>query len=101
QTYAVQTLMSAPPPKADTSVATRDVRFGPIADMCSARGAPPRAVRVLPHTLCLCRSCSTEKREPFAHRDQQILIGAVNDLIQRSCHSEQDLGLSGQFVAGR
>jgi len=39
---------------------------------------------VRPHVLCecyLCRSCSTEKREPFAHRDQQILIGAVNDLI--------------------
>jgi len=33
QTHAVQTGMSALPPKADMCSATRDVRFGPIADM--------------------------------------------------------------------
>src|SRR5262249_22370992 len=33
RTYAVQKSMSALPPKADMCVATRDVRFGPIADM--------------------------------------------------------------------
>src|SRR5215813_37569 len=36
QTYALQNSMSALPPKADTCGATRDVRFGPIADSCSA-----------------------------------------------------------------
>lgn len=49
----------------------------------------------------LCRRWSTEKREPCAHRDQQILIGSVNNFIQRSCHSEHDLGLSHQLIAGR
>jgi hypothetical protein len=34
QTYAVQHGMSALAPKADMCVATRDVCFGPIADMC-------------------------------------------------------------------
>jgi hypothetical protein len=33
QTYAVQKVMSALPPKADMCGATRDVRFGPIADI--------------------------------------------------------------------
>jgi hypothetical protein len=33
QTYAVQTVMSALPPKADMCGAIRDVRFGPIADI--------------------------------------------------------------------
>src|SRR5262249_49179244 len=36
RTYAVQKDMSALPPKADMCAATRDVRFGPIADSCSA-----------------------------------------------------------------
>jgi hypothetical protein len=31
-----QVVMSALPPKADMCSATRDVRFGPIADSCSA-----------------------------------------------------------------
>jgi hypothetical protein len=35
QTYAVQKVMSALPPKADMCGATRDVRFGPIADIDS------------------------------------------------------------------
>jgi hypothetical protein len=33
QTCALQTVMSALPPKADMCGAARDVRFGPIADM--------------------------------------------------------------------
>ena len=33
QTYAVQNVMSALPPKADMCSATRDVRFVPIADI--------------------------------------------------------------------
>jgi hypothetical protein len=33
QTFAVQKVMSALPPKADMCGATRDVRFGPIADI--------------------------------------------------------------------
>ena len=33
QTFAVQYVMSAPPPKADMSVAIRDVRLVPIADI--------------------------------------------------------------------
>ena len=33
QTYAVQYVMSALPPKADMCGATRDVRFVPIADI--------------------------------------------------------------------
>jgi len=33
QTYAVQNGMSASPPKADMCGATRDVRFGPKADI--------------------------------------------------------------------
>jgi hypothetical protein len=33
QTFAVQNGMSALPPKADMCGATRDVRFGPIADI--------------------------------------------------------------------
>jgi hypothetical protein len=33
QTHAVQNGMSALPPKADMCGATRDVRFGPIADI--------------------------------------------------------------------
>ena len=36
QTCAVQTGMSALPPKADMCGATSDVRFGPIADSCTA-----------------------------------------------------------------
>src|SRR5262245_30802469 len=47
QTYAVQNGMSALPPKADMCGATRDVRFGPIADIwlrelppCSLSGPP-------------------------------------------------------------
>jgi hypothetical protein len=36
QTCAVQEPMSALPPKADMCGATRDVRFGPIADSCTA-----------------------------------------------------------------
>jgi len=36
QTYAVQNVMSALPPKADMCGATSDVRFGPIADSCDA-----------------------------------------------------------------
>jgi hypothetical protein len=36
QTFAVQKSMSALPPKADMCSATRDVRFVPIADSCSA-----------------------------------------------------------------
>src|SRR5262249_9079238 len=36
QTFAPQKVMSALPPKADMCAATRDVRFGPIADI--ARG---------------------------------------------------------------
>ena len=35
RTYAVQRLMSALPPKADMCGATRDVRYGPIADIAS------------------------------------------------------------------
>ena len=35
RTYAVQKGMSALPPKADMCGATRDVRFGPIADIGS------------------------------------------------------------------
>ena len=35
QTCAAQKAMSALPPKADTCSATRDVRFVPIADICS------------------------------------------------------------------
>ena len=33
QTYAVQNVMSALPPKADMCGATKDVRFGPKADI--------------------------------------------------------------------
>jgi hypothetical protein len=33
QTFAPQNVMSALPPKADMCAATRDVRFGPIADI--------------------------------------------------------------------
>src|SRR5262245_3866818 len=47
QTFAVQQPMSALPPKADMCGATRDVRFGPIADIwlrelppCSLSGPP-------------------------------------------------------------
>src|SRR6516164_3298200 len=36
RTYAVQKGMFALPPKADMCGATRDVRYGPIADPCSA-----------------------------------------------------------------
>jgi len=36
QTYAVHNVMSALPPKADMCGATRDVRFGPIADMATS-----------------------------------------------------------------
>jgi hypothetical protein len=35
QTFALQKVMSALPPKADMCGATRDVRFGPIADMAA------------------------------------------------------------------
>jgi hypothetical protein len=35
RTYAVQRLMSALPPKADMCGATRDVRYGPKADISS------------------------------------------------------------------
>ena len=38
QTFAVQKVMSALPPKADMCGATRYVCFVPIADMCSAKG---------------------------------------------------------------
>jgi len=41
QTFAVQTGMSALPPKADMCSATRHVRFVPIADSCTA-AKPPR-----------------------------------------------------------
>ena len=37
QTYAVQNVMSALPPKADMCGATGHVRFVPKADMCSAK----------------------------------------------------------------
>ena len=33
RTFALQRLMSALPPKADMCSATRDVRYGPVADM--------------------------------------------------------------------
>jgi hypothetical protein len=36
RTFAVQRLMSALPPKADMCSATRDVRYGPEADSCTA-----------------------------------------------------------------
>ena len=36
QTFAAQQGMSALPPKADMCVATRHVRFVPIADSCTA-----------------------------------------------------------------
>jgi hypothetical protein len=42
QTFAVQTVMSALPPKADMCGATRHVRFVPIADICKMdRGCVP------------------------------------------------------------
>ena len=41
QTCAPQKVMSALPPKADMCGATRDVRFGPIADIATSR-APRR-----------------------------------------------------------
>ena len=34
QTFALQNVMSALPPKADMCSANSDVRFGPIADIC-------------------------------------------------------------------
>ena len=36
QTFAMQTAMSALPPKADMCSANTDVRSGPIADSCNA-----------------------------------------------------------------
>jgi hypothetical protein len=37
RTFAVQNGMSALPPKADVCGATRNVRYGPKADMCSGQ----------------------------------------------------------------
>jgi len=48
QTYAVQNGMSALPPKADMCGATRDVRFGPIADTCIAANCA-----LFDHGICL------------------------------------------------
>src|SRR5207249_1125430 len=96
---------------ADMCSAKGHVRFTPESghvrckDRCLLWAISGHTARELceimfPHTIPLCRSWSTEKREPFAYREQQIVIGSVNNFIQRSCHSEQDLGLSRQFIAG-
>jgi hypothetical protein len=47
QTFALQKVMSALPPKADMCGATRDVRFGPIADIGGAIRSPRRRARVI------------------------------------------------------
>ena len=79
QTCAAQNGMSALPPKADMCGATRDVRFGPIADIDlsqmtrSARARSPSGT-VMPRTFAvrkfidssICVGCSTGKSAGFA-----------------------------------
>ena len=48
RTYAVQKGMPALPPKADMCGATRDVRFGPIADITSIRSLRQRGAGRFP-----------------------------------------------------
>ncbi len=59
RTFAVQRLMSALPPKADMCSATRDVRYGPIADIMPITQSPLSAVVKsdggIVRPQCLCR----------------------------------------------
>src|SRR5262249_21445185 len=48
QTFAPQNVMSALPPKADMCGATRDVRFGPIADIAGTMRSPRQCVETAP-----------------------------------------------------
>ena len=63
QTYAVRNGMSALPPKADMCVATRDVRFGPIADIGSSRQL--RATSAVPMALGNASLYRDDERLPF------------------------------------
>jgi len=73
QTFAPQKAMSALPPKADMCGATRDVRFGSLADICSAKGHvrfTPNSDRESGHALMAPQQL--ERQRPSAMPDEVL-----------------------------